>query len=308
VQSTVSLYVDPGHPDRLLLTARDMSAQVALRRQVTHLTFHDGLTGLPNRAYVEQRAQDVLGQVRHAPAAGDAGQQSVPGVIVLGMDGFTAINDERGHAAGDLLLAQVARRLRLAVSPQDTVARWGGDEFAVLTESAASAAELADIAERLSRSVSSQPFRIGETDLAITASVGVARADGSPAAHVWRNAEMALARAKLSGGAGRVEVGEPRQPGPAADSGAAAGTPGAGAPESAGPADPGAGGPDASEPDDPGPGEPGPRGPDAGGPGDAGPGQPGVGELGDPGGAGNAGVGPAMESIETAETPAGAGA
>ena len=313
VQSTVSLYVDPGHPDRLLLTARDMSAQVALRRQVTHLTFHDGLTGLPNRAYVEQRAQDVLGQVRHAPAAGDAGQQSVPGVIVLGMDGFTAINDERGHAAGDLLLAQVARRLRLAVSPQDTVARWGGDEFAVLTESAASAAELADIAERLSRSVSSQPFRIGETDLAITASVGVARADGSPAAHVWRNAEMALARAKLSGGAGRVEVG---QPGPAADSGAAAGTPGAGAPGTAGPADPGAGGPDASEPDDPGPGEPGPRGPadpgpggpDAGGPGDAGPGQPGAGELGDPGGAGKAGVGPAMESIGTAETPAGAGA
>ena len=200
VQSTVSRYIDPGHPDRLLLTARDLSAQVALSRQVTHLTFHDGLTGLPNRAYVEQRGQDVLS---HAGAL--AGPGTVAGVILLDMDGFTAINEECGHTAGDLLLAQVARRLRLAVSPQDTVARWGGDEFAVLTESAASAEELAEIAERLSRSVASQPFRIGEADLAITASVGVAIADGGPAAHVWRNAEMALARAKGSG-AGQVEV------------------------------------------------------------------------------------------------------
>ena len=288
VQSTVSLYVDPGQPDMLLLTARDMSAQVALRRQVTHLTFHDGLTGLPNRAYVEQRAQDVLGQARQGSvaASGDGGQPTVPGVIVLGMDGFTAVNDECGHAAGDLLLAQVARRLRLAVSPQDTVARWGGDEFAVLTESAASALELADIAERLSRSVASLPFRIGETDLAITASIGVARADGSPAAHVWRNAEMALARAKLSG-AGRVEVHEPGQagadpggPGVAAsgDAGADAGTPGAPSGSAAG------GGP--GEPDGPGADESGPvamLGPDEPGPVD--------------------GV-----AVETAETRAGAGA
>jgi diguanylate cyclase (GGDEF)-like protein/PAS domain S-box-containing protein len=207
VVSTVSLYVDPGQPDRLLLTARDMSAQVALRRQVTYLTFHDGLTGLPNRAYVEQRAQDVLSHARQAAATvGRAtGERAVAGVVVLDVDGFTAVNEECGHAAGDLLLAQVARRLRLAVSPQDTVARWGADEFAVLTESAASAEELADIAERLARGVASLPFRIGETDLAITASAGAALADGSPAAHVWRNAELALARAKGSG-TGQVEM------------------------------------------------------------------------------------------------------
>jgi diguanylate cyclase (GGDEF)-like protein len=207
-----------------------MSAQVALRRQVTHLTFHDGLTGLPNRAFVEQRAQDLLSQARQ-PAAEVGGQRSVAGFILLGLDGFTAIDEESGHAAGDLLLAQVARRLRLAVSPQDTVARWGGDEFAVLTESAASAEELADIAERLSRSVASQPFRIGDTDLAITASMGVALADGSPAAHVWRNAEIALARAKGSG-AGQIEMFEPGQPESGDDEasgrGAGTGEPGAG--------------------------------------------------------------------------------
>ena len=196
VEATVSRYRDPGQPDLVLITARDMSAQVALRRQVTHLTFHDGLTGLPNRAYAEQRAVDVLAQSRGA---------TVPGVILVDIDGFTALNDVRGHTAGNLLLAQVARRLRLAVSPEDTVARWGGDEFAVLTEGTASAAELADIAERLARGVAAQPFRIGDSDLSVTASVGAALADGSAAADMWRNAESALARAKAAGG-GHVEM------------------------------------------------------------------------------------------------------
>ena len=156
------------------------------------------------------------------PAAGPPAKPAVPGVIVVDIDGFTAVNDARGHTAGDLLLAQVARRLRLAVSPEDTVARWGGDEFAVLTEGTVSAAGLADIAERLARGVASQPFRIGDSDLSITASVGAALADGSAPAEMWRNAETALARAKAAGG-GRVEMfgaGEPagpddREPAPA---------------------------------------------------------------------------------------------
>jgi diguanylate cyclase (GGDEF)-like protein/PAS domain S-box-containing protein len=194
VEATVSRYRDPGQPDLVLITGRDMSAQVALRRQVTHLTFHDGLTGLRNRAYAEQRALDVLAQ-----------GATVPGVIVVDIDGFTAVNDVRGHTGGNLLLAQVARRLRLAVSPDDTVARWGGDEFAVLTEGTVSTAELADIAERLARGVAAQPFRIGDSDLSITASVGAALADGSAAADMWRNAESALARARAAGG-GRVEM------------------------------------------------------------------------------------------------------
>jgi diguanylate cyclase (GGDEF)-like protein/PAS domain S-box-containing protein len=221
VEATVSRYRDPGQPDLVLITARDMSAQVALRRQVTHLTFHDGLTGLPNRAYAEQRAQDVLSQDRDAAAAALAvAGPPMPGVIVVDVDGFTAVNDSRGHGAGDLLLAQVAPRLRLAVSPEDTVARWGGDEFAVIAEATVSAAELADIAERLARGVSSMPFRVGDSELSITASAGAALADGGPAARVWRNAEVALARAKAAGG-GRVELfgagdeGGAGDPGPA---------------------------------------------------------------------------------------------
>ena len=206
VEATVAPYRDPGQPDLVLITARDVSAQVALRRQVTHLTFHDGLTGLPNRAYAEQRAQDVLSRGRDAAAGALAiADPPLPGVIVMDIDGFTAVNDARGHTAGDLLLAQVARRLRLTVSPEDTVVRWGGDEFAVITETTVSAAELADVAERLTRGVAAMPFRVGDADLSMTASAGAAVADGSPAAHVWRNAETALARAKAAGG-GRAEM------------------------------------------------------------------------------------------------------
>ena len=110
VECAVLLYRMPGEPARLLVSIRDMSEQVALRQQVTHLTFHDGLTGLPNRAYVEERAREALG-----PAA-----DRRAGVIFLDIDGFAAVNDLIGHGAGDLVLAQAARRLRAVVPAQET--------------------------------------------------------------------------------------------------------------------------------------------------------------------------------------------
>ncbi len=204
VESTVSRYRNPGGPDQLLVTARDVSAQVELRRRVAHLTFHDGLTGLPNRAYVEDRARDVL-SLGDRPTPQQAAAPAVAGVILIDLDSFTGVNDAAGHSAGDLLLAQVARRLRSAVPPQDTVARWGGDEFAVLVEGATSAQELLDIAERILGSIAATPFRVADRDVSLAASVGVALADGSPAGYVWRNADVAVSRVKESGG-GRVEV------------------------------------------------------------------------------------------------------
>lgn len=196
IESTVMRYRVPGEPDQLLVTARDVSDQVALRQQVTHLTFHDGLTGLPNRAYVEERARDALG--RH-------GDGSEAGVIFLDLDGFTAVNDSVGHGAGDLVLAQAARRLRAVVPSHDTVARWGGDEFAVLIDGAPGVQDIADIAERMAGTISSAPFRVAGRDIALTASVGVALADGSQPGLVLRNADVAMSRSKDSGG-GRVEV------------------------------------------------------------------------------------------------------
>jgi diguanylate cyclase (GGDEF)-like protein/PAS domain S-box-containing protein len=204
VESTVSRYRVPGGPDQLLVTARDVSDQVELRRRVAHLTFHDGLTGLPNRAYVEDRARDAL-SLGHLHSPRQSTRPGVAGVILIDLDSFTGVNDAAGHSAGDLLLAQVARRLRAAVPPQDTVARWGGDEFAVLVEGAASPQEVLDIAERIAGSIAATPFRVAERDVSLAASVGVALADGSPAGYVWRNADVAVSRAKESGG-GRVEV------------------------------------------------------------------------------------------------------
>jgi len=204
VESTVSRYRNPGGPDELLVTARDVSDQVELRRRVAHLTFHDGLTGLPNRAFVEDRARDAL-SLGHLHTSQQATRPGVAGVILIDLDSFTGVNDAAGHSAGDLLLAQVARRLRTAVPSQDTVARWGGDEFAVLVEGAASAQEILDIAERILGSIADTPFRVAERDVSLAASVGVALADGSPAGYVWRNADVAVSRAKESGG-GTVEV------------------------------------------------------------------------------------------------------
>jgi diguanylate cyclase (GGDEF)-like protein/PAS domain S-box-containing protein len=195
VESTISRYAEPGVADRLLVTARDVSDQVALRRQVTHLTFHDGVTGLPNRAYLEERAKELLGAASSQPIA----------AIFLDLDGFTAVNDSVGHGAGDLLLAQAARRLRAAVPSQEMVARWGGDEFAVLIAEAASAQEAIDIAERLAVGIADEPFRVAERDIPLTASVGVALSAPEGTGHLLRNADVAMSRAKEAGG-GRVEV------------------------------------------------------------------------------------------------------
>jgi len=199
VESNLSRHSHAGTPDKLLITARDVSDQVALRRQVTHLTFHDGLTGLPNRAYIEERAKNAVGR------APDSQPPAEAAAIFIDLDGFTGVNDSVGHGAGDLLLAQAARRLRAVVPPQHTVARWGGDEFAVLVESAASAQEIVDIAERLAGAIADEPFRVANRDVSVTASIGVALADADPPEHLLRNADVAMSRAKESGGA-HVEV------------------------------------------------------------------------------------------------------
>jgi diguanylate cyclase (GGDEF)-like protein len=205
VESTVLRYQVPGAPRQIMVTARDVSDQVALRQQVAHLTFHDGLTGLPNRAYVEERTRDVLR---------DATTTSRIGVIFLDLDRFTAVNDSVGHGAGDLVLAQAARRLRAIVPVHDTVARWGSDEFAVLVENAGGAAEVSEIGERLVGAIAAEPFRVAGQQIALTASVGVALAGRDPGTPdhpddptglLLRNADVAMSRAKEAGG-DRAEV------------------------------------------------------------------------------------------------------
>ncbi|MQY03141.1 putative bifunctional diguanylate cyclase/phosphodiesterase [Actinomadura macrotermitis] len=220
-ESTVSRYTGTGEaPGRLLITTRDLSEQAALQRQVAHLTFHDGLTGLPNRAYFEERTREVLSR---------QGSGCRVAVLFADLDGFTAVNDSAGHAAGDQVLAQAARRLRATVQADDTVARWGGDEFAVLLqlpdEGPGDSQLAVEVAERLLRALSADPYRVGSKGIVLTASVGIAFvADAAPegarssseagrrlrrtAADLIRNGDLAMARAKELGG-GRVEVFAP---------------------------------------------------------------------------------------------------
>ncbi|MFD6949275.1 diguanylate cyclase [Nocardiopsis sp. TSRI0078] len=200
-ESTISLYEQPGEPDRLLVTTRDISAQVALQDEVEHLTFHDGVTGLPNRAYLEERASDVLAhRAMSEEATGDVA------VIFLDLDGFTAVNDSAGHVRGDHLLGQAARRLRGEVESHATLARWGGDEFAVLIEDVPKAQRVVDLAERLGRVIASEPFQVADREILLTASIGVAFAEPSAdSGELLRNADVAMTRAKERG-TGHVEV------------------------------------------------------------------------------------------------------
>jgi diguanylate cyclase (GGDEF)-like protein/PAS domain S-box-containing protein len=217
VESTLSRYVAAGEPVRLLITSRDVSDQVALRRQLTQLTFHDGLTGLPNRAYVEER---VKGQTNRSdpepdglgrPADGDRREPAGPilvAAILVDFDGYAAVNEIAGHAGGDLVLAQAGRRLRAAVPPAATVARWGSDEFAVLLGSDTTDQEVIELAERLAGVIAAEPFTVAARQIALTASVGAAMSTADQAGQVLGNAGTALAKAQEAG-PGRVEFFAP---------------------------------------------------------------------------------------------------
>jgi diguanylate cyclase (GGDEF)-like protein/PAS domain S-box-containing protein len=223
VECTLSRYGEADEPARLLITARDVSDRVALRRQLTQLTYHDGLTGLPNRAYIEER---VRGMARGlgTEAAGDVGvsgdeplpeEADVAGVILVDFDGYAAVNETTGHAGGDLILAQAGRRLRAAVTPTATVARWGGDEFAVLLSPeapdlgvAATRQEIIELAEHLAGVIAAESFSVADKEIALTASVGAALAPAGRPGHMLANAQTALAKAQEAG-VGRVEIFAP---------------------------------------------------------------------------------------------------
>jgi diguanylate cyclase (GGDEF)-like protein len=172
--------------DRLRRTGDDL---VSRRREVAHLARHDALTGLPNRATFQERLRAAL----ERPAS------HVPCVLRLDLDRFQAVNDAFGHAAGDALLGLVAARLRGCLRPEDTVARMGGDEFAVLLEQQDAAGAEA-LARRLVE-VIGQPFDIRGNRMTVGASIGIAFPASGPgdADLLMRNADLALHRAKHAG-------------------------------------------------------------------------------------------------------------
>jgi diguanylate cyclase (GGDEF)-like protein len=158
---------------------------------------HDALTELPNRALVMDRLAQALARTDRRP-----GQIAL---IFLDLDHFKVINDSFGHTAGDVVLREAARRLRMTVRPGDTVGRFGGDEFVVLCEEVEGEAMALAIAERLVDAFS-QPFAIAEDRHSVGVSIGVALYDHSgDAESLLRDADAAMYRAK-DRGRGRVEV------------------------------------------------------------------------------------------------------
>lgn len=133
--------------------------------RLRNLAYCDDLTGLPNRAMLRDRLQQVIAQAdRHG--IGFA-------LVFLDLDGFKNINDTQGHVTGDKLLQAVAERLTASVRAGDTVSRYGGDEFILVLVDIAYAADAARIAENVLTMVS-MPYRIDSHELVLTASTGIA--------------------------------------------------------------------------------------------------------------------------------------
>jgi diguanylate cyclase (GGDEF)-like protein len=160
-------------------------AEAVLRAQA----LHDSLTGLSNRRLLHERLEHALARLTRRPG--------LVGLICVDLDGFKAVNDQWGHAAGDAVLIETGRRLERLVREVDTVARLGGDEFLVLVEELTTAAEAADLATRLAEALR-EPVGWKATVLTVEASVGVAltaTATIDPA-ELIADADRAMYRAK----------------------------------------------------------------------------------------------------------------
>lgn len=182
-----------------VLTFRDIGQRKQVEAQLQQDAMHDVLTGLPNRALFEDRLKLALSR-----RARNRDQNC--GVLLINLDRFQALNENLGHAAGDMLLMSMAVRLRATLRPQDTAARLNGDEFAILVEGIPAAADLEIVAQRVMRDLD-QPCDLLGQRIQVSASAGVAiSADNrSSVEAMMLDARSALFEAKQAGG-GRYKI------------------------------------------------------------------------------------------------------
>ncbi|RII20262.1 Cyclic di-GMP phosphodiesterase Gmr [Streptomyces sp. YIM 130001] len=197
---TVSLLRDPeDNPQYQLALMEDTTERRLLNLRLRYEATHDALTGLPNRTLFFERLEKAL-----ATSGGRFG------LCYLDLDGFKAINDSLGHAAGDRLLVEVADRLQsCATAPGEMVARLGGDEFVALTTGPDTEREVDELAGRI-LSMLAIPIRIEGRELTVRGSIGIVEglAGERSAAEVLRSADITMYRAKSAGG-NRFELADP---------------------------------------------------------------------------------------------------
>ena len=192
VALSVSMVRDAhGTPVNMISQMQDITDRKAAERELVDRALHDPLTGLPNRLLFLDRVQVAISRIERtgAPVA----------VFFIDLDRFKLVNDSLGHAVGDRLLVEVAARLREALRPEDTVSRFGGDEFTVLAENVDERAATG-VAERIGQGLA-EPFQVDGHELFASASLGVSicREHQTKAEDMLRDSDAAMYRAKEKG-------------------------------------------------------------------------------------------------------------
>ncbi|MFZ6646496.1 putative bifunctional diguanylate cyclase/phosphodiesterase [Undibacterium sp. TJN25] len=187
-----TVYDDAGNIQFYEGTVEDITDRKLHEAEVEHRASHDMLTGLPNRALLQERLQQGIMQARH--------RGTRLALAFLDIDQFKYINDSLGHQAGDQLLQIMSERLLACMRDSDTVARLGGDEFVLLLNHHADGDELDSVMQRIRSSVS-QPCRIDGRELTVTCSIGISLypGDGEHADVLLKNADAAMYKAKELG-------------------------------------------------------------------------------------------------------------
>jgi diguanylate cyclase (GGDEF)-like protein/PAS domain S-box-containing protein len=191
-----------GEVVRLVGTLTDVTEFKNAEERLLHDAVHDNLTGLPNRELFLDRLESVL-------ALAKADQAIKPTVIVIDLDRFKQVNDSVGIAVGDSILLTLARRLSRLLKPQDTLARLSGDQFALILLSERESENILAFAETLRKGLRA-PISFNDREIFLTASIGLALADGQPnrTDEVLKDAELAMYHAKRIGG-DRIEIFKP---------------------------------------------------------------------------------------------------
>ncbi len=172
--------------------AEHETARAEDQQKLSYLARYDPLTGLINRFLFSDRLQSAIARARR--------DEGLVALMFLDLDDFKAVNDHYGHATGDALLKQVAKRIVASVRETDSVARIGGDEFTVILESGTRLEDAGQVATKILDSVA-EPYLVGTRELRVTTSIGIAMypLDGDTSQALLRDADIAMYSAKAAG-------------------------------------------------------------------------------------------------------------